>query len=473
MTARVVRKKLVASQPAPTEPPADPDLDRMADQNVAALQATLKAKIGRSVPAPSPSPTGDPKPAQQVPAPAVQQGTPAKRTIPKIVLGLCVAVAFGWFPVQRLLQLSSVEAVVNARLITLRSPIEGVVSLPEGETAPMQFARNAVILTIDNPRADQTRLDTLRRDIGRLEDEKAALATRRDKVRQEADRLAAQTEAFRQGRIRQLEARSAEIRSEIAAAQARADEAGATVSRGTTLVKSGAYTTVDLDRAKRDQIVAREQQTAATRRLEAVAVELESARDGRFIGDSYNDRPQSAQRADEVAARLEDLQERGEVIDRQLTRLTNDLATETQRAELRERAQIRSPIAARVWELLTAQGEVVQRGQDLLRLLDCSDLLVTASVTESVFNRLKLGMPARFRPAGATATLPGAVTALTGIAGPRGNFAIEPSSLAREPYRVTVTVPGLDAAGAGCEIGRTGQVLFDEPTSVAAAARGR
>jgi multidrug resistance efflux pump len=363
--------------------------------------------------------------------------------------------------VQRLLQPSSVEAVINARLLTLRAPIEGTIRFPSGDALPAEVRRDEVILDISNPRADQSRLDTLRRDIGRLEDEKAALAARREKVSQEADRLAAQTEAFRLGRIKQLEARSAEITSEIAAAKARADEAGATVARGTTLMKSGSYTTVDLDRARRDQIVAREQQAAATRRLEGVQVEIEAARDGRFLGDSYNDRPQSAQRGDEVAARLADLQERADVIDRQLARLRSDLASETERARLMETAEIRAPIAGRVWEMLTAPGEAVQRGQELLRILDCTEAVVTASVTESVFNRLYVGMGARFRPAGSRQTIPGTVTALTGVAGPRANLAIEPSSLAREPYRVTVTVPGLGTEY-GCQIGRTGQVLFDE-----------
>src|SRR5579871_5042614 len=43
----------------------------------------------------------------------------------KSALGLCVVVIAGVGPVQRFLEISSVEAVVNARLVSLRSPIDG------------------------------------------------------------------------------------------------------------------------------------------------------------------------------------------------------------------------------------------------------------------------------------------------------------------------------------------------------------
>ena len=50
-----------------------------------------------------------------------------------------------------------------------------------------------------------------------------------------------------------------------------------------------------------------------------------------------------------------------------------------------------------MWELLTASGEQVQRGQDLMRLLDCNAALVTAVVSEAVYNRLQIGSRATFR----------------------------------------------------------------------------
>ena len=51
------------------------------------------------------------------------------RRVLKSLIGLVVVVAVGWIPVRALLETSSTEAVINARLITLRAPIEGQVGL--------------------------------------------------------------------------------------------------------------------------------------------------------------------------------------------------------------------------------------------------------------------------------------------------------------------------------------------------------
>ena len=53
--------------------------------------------------------------------------------------------------------------------------------------------------------------------------------------------------------------------------------------------------------------VATETHAALRHRLAGIEVEAASLRKGVFIGDSYNDRPRSSQRADEVAQRLSEV----------------------------------------------------------------------------------------------------------------------------------------------------------------------
>ena len=51
-----------------------------------------------------------------------------KATIIKSAIALMIAVTLGWMPLQQLLATTSAEAVINARVITIRTPIEGEVS---------------------------------------------------------------------------------------------------------------------------------------------------------------------------------------------------------------------------------------------------------------------------------------------------------------------------------------------------------
>ena len=111
----------------------------------------------------------------------------------------------------------------------------------------------------------------------------------------------------------------------------------------------------------------------------------------------------------------------------------------------------------RIWEVLTANGEEVRVGQDLLRVLDCGGAVVTATVSEAVYNKLWIGQRAHFRLRGERTEYPGTVVGLTGLAAAGSNFAIEQTALTREPYHVTIAVPGL-AERRECNVGRTGQV---------------
>ena len=102
-------------------------------------------------------------------------------------------------------------------------------------------------------------------------------------------------------------------------------------------------------------------------------------------------------------------------------------------------------------------------------MLDCNSAVVTAAVSESVYNRLRVGQTAKFRLRDGSKDLDGRIVHLTGVAAAPANFAIAPSALTREAYRVTVNVPDL-AKSATCDLGRTGRVLFSSTQGEASAA---
>jgi len=270
--------------------------------------------------------------------------------------------------------------------------------------------------------------------------------------------LARQAAQFRDGRVLQLEARIAEIQTSIEAAAARRDEASAAVDRASSLAKSGNVSTVELARLTRELSVSQQTELGARKRLDAAKVELTAAQNGSFLGDSYNDRPSSVQREEEMRQRAGDLEADLARTDTEIAWLANEIIIEEVRfADLSE-ADITTPVAGRVWEMMTSPGEDVQAGQPLLKVLDCSGAVITANVTESVYNRLQLGDRATFEPNDGGEPISGTVVNLTGAAGAPANLAINPDALSKEPYRVTVA--SRDAAARACTVGRTGRVVF-------------
>jgi multidrug resistance efflux pump len=379
----------------------------------------------------------------------------------KAAAGIAIVAVFGWLPLKTLFQTSSVEAVVNSRLVTLRSPIDGKISTGASLSGDFSVVgEGTFILRVVNPRGNRVRLDDLRSQMSRLENERPSLVSKIASARAAQKDLAHQAALFTVGRIRQLEARIAEIQASIEAAAARREEATVAVERASSLIKSGSVSSVEFGRLTRDQTIAQQTEVGARRRLDATQVELTAAREGTFLGDSYNDRPSSVQREEEMRQRAEGLTADVARADAEISWLTGEIESERFQYISHSEAEIKFPVAGRIWEVMTAPGEDVRAGQPLIRLLDCSGAVVTANVTESVYNRLQLGSAAHFRPNAGGPELAGTVANLTGSAGAAANLAINPDALSKEPYRATISVPGLNDGSNDCPVGRTGRVIF-------------
>ncbi|WP_314952714.1 HlyD family secretion protein [Bradyrhizobium cosmicum] len=383
---------------------------------------------------------------------------PRLRRGAKIAIGLAIVAVFGWLPLRAIWEYSSVEAVLNSRLVTLRTPIGGRVAAAQRVTDQAKLDAGTVLLRVVNSRSDRTRLDDLRRQKSRLENERPSLATKLAAAQASQKDLARQATQFREGRVLQLEARIAEIQTSIEAAAARREEASAAVERASSLAKSGNISTVELARLTRELSVSQQTELGARKRLDAAKVELTAARNGSFLGDSYNDRPSSVQREEEMRQRVGDLEADLGRTDTEIAWLANEIIIEEVRVADLSEANITTPVAGRVWEMMTSPGEDVQAGQPLLKVLDCSGAVITANVTENVYNRLQLGDQATFEPNDGGAPISGTVVNLTGAAGAPANLAINPDALSKEPYRVTVAPR--DAAANACAVGRTGRVVF-------------
>jgi multidrug resistance efflux pump len=402
-------------------------------------------------------------PSDDAPVADVAQSGPSRtrRRLMKAAAGIAIVAVFGWLPLQAFFQTSSVEAVVNSRLVTLRSPIDGQVAFGSNLSGDSGIVgEGTVILRVVNPRGDRVRLDDLRRQMSRLDNERPSLVSKIATARVAQKDLAHQAALFTEGRIRQLEARIAEIKTSIEAATARREEAAAAVERASSLIKSGSVSTVELGRLTRDQTIAQQTELGARRRLDANQVELTAAREGSFLGDSYNDRPSSVQREEEMRQRADELTADLAHTDAEIAWLSGEISSEQVHYTSRSEAEIKLPVAGRIWEVMTAPGEDVSAGQPLIRLLDCSGAVVTANVTERVYNRLRLGSVAAFRPNDGGPELDGTIVNLTGSAGAAANLAINPDVLSKEPYRATVSVPGLNDGSKDCAVGRTGRVIF-------------
>lgn len=356
----------------------------------------------------------------------------------------------------------SADAVVNAQIVTVRAPVDGVISL-QVRTLGTRIAAEEPLGTITDPRPDELRLTDLRQtlthaetDLRRLEDLITALVASRSAYARQADDYAA-------GRTRQVEARLAEATAALEAAQARLREADATMRRATDLSRQGIQTAADFNRARASFEVGGQEVEAARNRLLYLTIEAESARRGVFLGDSYNDAPSSQQRVRELDQRIGELSAEVRERNRRIAQLEAAVAEERVRLARFREARLLSPAPGVLWEIMTGSGEYVRRAQDVLRLVDCTTTLVTASVRESVYNRLKVGDAVQFRLLGDGRVFEGVVSRLAGSGAETiyRSLAVGPSAEHLKRFDVAVSVPALAADPAlACAVGRTGRAVF-------------
>jgi multidrug resistance efflux pump len=390
-------------------------------------------------------------------------------TLLKSLIAIAIAVALGWLPVQRLLATTSSEAVVNARIVTLRAPIEGEVTMAHaGTDIGTAFNLDQSILAIDNPRADTSHLAALTQQRGQLTTSIAALEAKKRLLESNLVELSAQQERFRLGRIEQIEQRTREADADIAAAEAQYSVAADALKRAKWLKNTDAVSQAFLDKAQGDARVTEQAIRAQTERKKGILVELTAAKKGTFVGDSYNDTPQSAQHKMQISLELSDVEARLAGNRAELAATDDAIDKETKRQGELARADIRSTVNGRVWEMLTAPGEHVNIGQDLVKMIDCGSAMVTASVSATAYERLSIGQAATFTPRDGGPELKGTIVGLNGLSAVNSNTAIQASALSREPYHVTLKFPDL-SKGFDCRVGRSGLVKFDTTTPAASA----
>lgn len=375
----------------------------------------------------------------------------------RLILGLVAIVVALWIIVGEQMSGATADAVVNAPIVTVRATVAGNLTVPTRQLGG-RITQGEVLASIQDPVVDRIRLDDLLME-ARLEEatrvQIEALLSDTQAIR---DTLVARTAIFREERLQELRTRLAHAEARLAILDAQG--AIPDDDQQSLLDAVGDGTDRLPGEPRLDALVL----DHARERVAVLQIALRAAEQNVFLGDGYNDAPNAEQRAIELESEIAALQSR-------LIEAQERSAAVRERAD-RERLRVNSltggdvssPVTGLLWEVLQANGVNVQRGDPLLRLVDCQGAVVTASVTEGIYNALSIGDAAKFRLAGASSVYDATVARLAGSGAETiyRNLAVAPSQRHLERFDVALIVPQLAQSGPeACMIGRTGRAFFD------------
>lgn len=379
---------------------------------------------------------------------------------------LLIIIAFVYLP--HLFYTYSITAIVSAPVISISSPIEGILK----DAPPImgtEMKAGHVIGVVENLRFDRWRYDDMSTEMKAVQEKIRAL--RQEK--KELDGIKAELLKSFQEYVSSLEER---LKLDIERTQEFLKERGDTVSeskaaylRKSKLYRKGVVAENQADSAFFNAERATKSAVQTKLELERLQAQLKALQQGIFVNtDGRTDVPYQQQRIHDISMRQHDLDSKIREAEIREAVLKKACALEEARLKKMSEATIKAPFNGVSWRVFSAKGSHVDTTRPLLEMVDCSNVFVDASVHERYFNKIQPGDPATVRLVGDNRVLKGKVQSVRGGSLSESSTAfLAGATQVLRPHEIQVMVK-IDEAdvekgskGDFCYMGRTGEVSFD------------
>ncbi len=307
----------------------------------------------------------------------------------------------------------SIDAVVNAEVVVVRSVIEGQVVGGPPEIGK-ELGTGAFLARVVNPRQDRSFLGELQTELASLTQRLAALDRQKRELEETAGILTLRVHGYRDSMEKSLEYRVAEAKGDLTAIDASLNRARQELTRRTALIAKDLVTQSSFDETRSEVGRLEGQRSAAENRLREFELRLSSVRDGTFLSDGQNDVPYSQQRLDEITMRTSDLDARRSEYAIRANEITHQIAVEMARLDATREMSIEAPVSGLVWKRFVKPGNEVVIGTELVELVDCNSVFLDATFDEDRVGDIRIGQKAKVRFVGSDEKFDATVRAIRG-----------------------------------------------------------
>lgn len=363
-----------------------------------------------------------------------------------------------------LFKVQSANAIFNARVVYLNSPLEGVVSevfKPAGSMVSM----GEPLIGINNPRVGDQLLEELKGQKQTLSERLAGL------LRQQASLVAMQADLRARVNLHtshesaRLDHQIAEAQAQALAQQGTVNELSLTLDKNRRLLAEKFISQVEFDRSRFALAVGESQLLAINARIRALESEKAALASGVYLGQGRNDVPYTQQKLEDISVQLIGLEADSDESRARLAALQSQIDAEQTNLQMLRQATLAAPFNGLLWRQYFPVGADVVLGTRLAALVDCSDLFVEAAVPDKDLAVLAEGGLVTYRLLGSDQWLEGPIFKIIGS----GNrvrdetLAAQLETEARDG-RIFIRVardalPDLNANQ--CYIGRGAEITFD------------
>jgi multidrug resistance efflux pump len=378
----------------------------------------------------------------------------------KLFAGVGVVGLGAWTMADSFASSEGAPAVVSGQTAIIRATQDGYASLNALRRGSAVHKGEAIGTIVLSPTGENKSM-TLVQTKGRVDAIQSEVALLQGQIRELQER----TDKNRVARIDELGSKIAQASANIEAARAKEAAANAVLDRQQKLYSIGYTVKSSVEAAEHTADGARLDRTAAEKQVTTLQVQLSAAREGTFLQDAYNDAAYSQQRADQLRLRVADLQAESQQQRQVLDLLEDDtqlVNASDQNAASKQKVSVLSPVSGIAWSV-TNNGQYVRAGDEIARIVDCSELSVNATVSPLEYASIKDGGRASFRQTDQKQPWKGTVT-WAGVPESNETATSIPAALApglnSAQYRVIVALDDVSDA-TNCPAGKFGRVVFE------------
>lgn len=371
------------------------------------------------------------------------------------------------------------SAVVNAPIVRIASPFDGHVEHAPPSRGTVVHPGDVLVRVKATQQGGQyladlqARLTSTQRQLTATNSHIKALSDARTE-------LQTRMENYRKGAIARLTAQLSEAEALHNIFKAKLAQSGDALDRQQQLKTKGYASQANFDAASATAIVAKNDVAASAARIQRIRVELESAKNGVFIGDNRDDVPYSQQRDDDIMLRLVELNATAKNLQASAKELQGQVAAEAKRMAADEVYLQHSLVTGVVWDSTSPNGSPVRAGDTLVNVLDCGRAFLEVHLGEAQANGIKQGDTAKIRLPGEKRLIDGTVRALRGSVAHSASDERTAESEPGTPGQMTIMVdlPATTTDNRSmenfCHVGRVAEVVFGGgPSPVASLAASR
>jgi hypothetical protein len=342
---------------------------------------------------------------------------------------------------------ASSNAVVNARLTTMRAPISGHADI-RFDNIGREFYAGEVTAVIENPFVDTSLLHELQREGSNL---LAEIVSQNEFLKITNTEIAdAQSRLDNYIDLSIVKNKHNIARSEERIRLFDKIESAIVISKEGKLSIRSVQNSIELSRANENLEIQQEIRRSLLKKT--------------FIGEGLMELHQLQGYLIERNVYRSNASVRLKLSETKLLHLEKRIIQETVRLDFLKKTSVTTKGHGLLWEKLIADGEMVKAGQELFKLVVCNSSIVTLSVSQNVYNTLAVGQNAQFFPDNSDLKFEGKIARLAGARASKiyRGLAIPPSRNDEDKNDVLLMVPELrNEARANCAIGRTGRVFFE------------